>query len=93
VSVVDVYEVKLDDELLMSSLFTAGENALARAWFGEAAERRTRCRGGGPGLGYTACAALDDSRVRSQIVVEALAEVIEWHARGLVPLGTRLTSY
>lgn len=30
--------------------------------------------------------------MRSLIVVEALAEVIAWHERGLVSLGARLTS-
>ncbi|MDQ2796595.1 MAG: spermidine synthase, partial [Actinomycetota bacterium] len=35
--------------------------------------------------GYTARAALDDKRVRSLLVVEALEEVIRWHERGLLP--------
>lgn len=30
--------------------------------------------------------------MRSLIVVDALSEVIEWHERGLVPLGARLAS-
>jgi spermidine synthase len=47
---------------------------------------------GGLGLGYTARTALDDPRVRSLIVVDALAEVIDWHRRGLVPLGAGLAS-
>jgi spermidine synthase len=46
---------------------------------------------GGLGLGYTARAALDDARVRSVIVVDALPEVIEWHQQGLLPLGRELT--
>ncbi len=88
---VDVFEVKLGDEFLMSSLFTAGEEALTQ--LGLAA-----CRGdeldvvvGGLGLGYTARAALSDPRVRSLHVIDALAEVIEWHRRHLVPLGAELT--
>jgi len=44
------------------------------------------------GLGYTAGAALDHESVRSLLVVDALAPVIEWHQRGLVPLGPRLTA-
>jgi spermidine synthase len=47
---------------------------------------------GGLGLGYTAQAVLEDSRVQSLIVVDALAEVIEWHERGLLPLGEMLTA-
>jgi spermidine synthase len=47
---------------------------------------------GGLGLGYTAKAALDDSRVASVVVIEHLPEVIDWHRRGLIPLGAALTS-
>jgi spermidine synthase len=47
---------------------------------------------GGLGLGYTAVAALAHEAVRSLLVVEALEAVIEWHQRGMVPLGMRLTS-
>ncbi|OII59918.1 spermidine synthase [Streptomyces sp. CC53] len=104
----DVHEVKLGDAFLMSSLFTAGETALARlalAWLPDGASgpagrdsavarpgARLDVAVGGLGLGYTARAALDDPRVRSLTVVEALAEVIDWHRRGLVPLGAGLAS-
>ncbi|MEO6653868.1 MAG: spermidine synthase, partial [Ilumatobacteraceae bacterium] len=37
-------------------------------------------------------AALADPRVSSIHVIEALSEVIDWHARGLVPLGHELTA-
>jgi len=47
---------------------------------------------GGLGLGYTGVAALDHPNTRSLIIVEALAPVIEWHRRGLVPLGARVSS-
>jgi spermidine synthase len=47
---------------------------------------------GGLGLGYTAQAALKYPAVRSLAVVEFLSPVIDWHQRGLVPLGTSLTS-
>ncbi|MFC4470654.1 spermidine synthase [Streptomyces xiangluensis] len=88
----DVYEVKLGDEFLMSSLFTAGEVALARLGLAQLPDADLDIAVGGLGLGYTAQAALDDPRVRSLIVVEALGEVIEWHERHLVPLGARLAS-
>jgi spermidine synthase len=42
------------------------------------------------GLGYTAVAALDDPRVQSLTVVEALPEVVGWHQRRLLPLADRL---
>jgi spermidine synthase len=87
----DIYEIKLGDEFLMSSAFTAAEIALAR--LGLAALQRTNLDVvvGGLGLGYTAQAVLEDARVRSLIVVDALAEVIEWHRQGLLPLGKQLT--
>jgi spermidine synthase len=87
---IDVYEIKLGDEFLMSSLFTVAEIELAR--LGLAALQRTDLDVvvGGLGLGYTAQAVLENSGVRSLIVVDALAEVIEWHERGLLPLGKQL---
>lgn len=88
----DVYEVKLGDEFLMSSLFTAGEIALTQLGLEKAPGAELDVAVGGLGLGYTARAALDDPRVRSLVVLDALAEVIEWHRRGLVPLGEGLAS-
>jgi spermidine synthase len=87
----DIYEIKLGDEFLMSSAFTVAEIALAR--LGLAAFERTDLDVvvGGLGLGYTAQAVLENSGVRSLIVVDALAEVIEWHQQGLLPLGKQLT--
>ena len=78
---VDVYEVKLGDEFLMSSLFTVAEVALARLGLAQAGDADLDVVVGGLGLGYTAQAALDDPRVRSLVVVEALGEVIGWHQR------------
>jgi len=91
---VDVYEVKLDDEFLMSSLFTVAEIALAD--LGLAAWPGTRPASldvvvGGLGLGYTARAALGDPRVRTCAVVEALDAVIDWHARHLLPMAEAMT--
>jgi spermidine synthase len=88
---VDVYEVKLGDEFLMSSLFTVGETALAELGLGAAEGEQLDIVVGGLGLGYTAGAALTDPRVRSLRVIDALAEVIDWHRRHLVPLGAELT--
>jgi spermidine synthase len=87
----DIYEIKLGDEFLMSSAFTAAEVELAR--LGLAALSRTDLDVvvGGLGLGYTASAVLENPGVRSLIVVDALAEVIEWHQQGLLPLGKQLT--
>lgn len=92
VSGADVYEVKLDDEFLMSSQFTAAEVELARLALAELPGTDLDVVVGGLGLGYTAQAVLESPRVRSLVVVDAVAEVIEWHERGLVPLGRVLTS-
>jgi spermidine synthase len=89
---VEVYEVKLGDEFLMSSLFTVAEVALARLGLAQAAEADLDVVVGGLGLGYTAQTALDDSRVHSLVVVEALEEVIGWHQRALLPDTAELAS-
>jgi spermidine synthase len=83
----DVYEVKLDDEYLMSSLFTVAEVAVATMALAEVPGDSLDVAVGGLGLGYTAQTVLDDPRVRSMLVVETLGEVIDWHQRGLVPVS------
>jgi spermidine synthase len=88
---VEVYEVKLGDEFLMSSLFTAGEVALADLALSER-KGPLDVVVGGLGLGYTAHAALRYPQVGSLLVVEALGDVIHWHRRGLVPLGNQLVA-
>jgi spermidine synthase len=87
-----VYEVKLGDEYLMSSLFTVAEEELAR--LGLAALPAGPCDVvvGGLGLGYTARAVLADDRVRSLTVVEALEPVIDWHRRDLLPEARALVT-
>ena len=92
---VDVFEIILGEEHLMSSLFTASEIALAKLGLGELAGADDASLDvviGGLGLGYTAGAALEDARVRELLVVELLQPVIDWHARGLVPLDPPLSA-
>jgi hypothetical protein len=88
---VDIYEIKLGDEFLMSSAFTVAEIELARLGLAALERDDLDVVVGGLGLGYTAQAVLENPRVRSLIVVDALAEVIEWHQQGLLPLGEQLT--
>lgn len=88
----EVHEIKLDDEFLMSSLFTVAEVELARLALAEVAGSELDVVVGGLGLGYTAQTVLENENVRRSVVVDALAEVIEWHERGLIPAGAALAA-
>jgi len=88
---VDVYEVLLGEEHLMSTLFTVAEVELARLGLAATAGAELDVVVGGLGLGFTARAALQDPRVRALHVVEALEPVIGWHERGLLPYAADLT--
>lgn len=89
---VDVYEVQLNDEFLMSSLFTVSETELAHLGVAAHDGDCLDVLVGGLGLGYTAKAALSQPRVREVTVVEAIAPVIDWHRRGLLPDPAGLAS-
>ncbi|MFI7575785.1 spermidine synthase [Micromonospora sp. NPDC049497] len=89
---VEVYEVKLDDEYLMSSLFPVAEIELARLGLAALAGGDLDVVVGGLGLGFTARTALDDDRVRSLVVVEAVEDVIDWHRRELLPFAAGLAT-
>jgi spermidine synthase len=92
----EVYEIILGDAYLMTSLFTVVEIALSKFGMDATAERFPNepldVVVGGLGLGCTAREALNHVQVRSLIVVDYLKPVIEWHQRGLLPLGPELTS-
>src|SRR5688572_694781 len=81
---IEVIEVKLGDEFLMSSLFTAGETALANLGLERLGPGPLDIVVGGLGLGYTAAAVLAHDAVRSLVVIDALEPVIRWHRSGLV---------
>lgn len=87
---VDVHEIRLGEEFLMTSLFTDSEVALGRLGVEACEGEGLEVAVGGLGLGYTAQAALASPAVRELVVVEYLAPVIEWHETGLVPMGTAL---
>lgn len=89
---VDVLEIKLGEEYLMSSLFTVSEVALARLGLAALPDARLDVVVGGLGLGYTAQTVLEEQRVASLVVVELLEPVIDWHRSALLPLGPGLTS-
>ncbi|OEY65816.1 spermidine synthase [Marinobacter sp. X15-166B] len=83
----DIYEVKLGDEFLMSSMFVDAEVALADLGLAAVAGSSLDVVVGGLGLGYTAAAALKHDRVGELLVVDALSTVIHWHQQEKVPLG------
>ena len=85
-----IYEVKLGDEYLMSSLFTVAEEELVTLGLAAAAGNDLAVLVGGLGLGYTAVAALRDDRVATLAVVDALPAVIGWHERELLPVSAEL---
>jgi spermidine synthase len=86
----EIYEVKLGDHFLMSSLFHEAETKMAEISLAMTAKTDLNVVVGGLGLGYTAAAALAEPRLCSLVVVEYLAPVILWHKNHLVPLGNRL---
>lgn len=87
-----LYEVKLGDEFLMSSLCTESERQLARLGLGALEGGDWDVVVGGLGLGYTAAAVLENASVRSLRIIEVMEPVIGWHRQGLVPLGKQLTT-
>ena len=82
-----VCEVLLGNGYLMSSLFHEVEEALAELGLAAVEGARLDVVVGGLGLGYTAVAALKDTRVAELRVVDTMAAVIEWHEKEMVPLG------
>jgi len=91
-----LYEVKLGDEFLMSSLFPEAEIQLSKLGL-NALKANGHANDvdivvGGLGLGYTAAAVLEDSNVRSLNIIDIMQAVIDWHQRHLVPLGETLSS-
>jgi spermidine synthase len=88
----DIYEVKLGDEFLMSSMFVEAEEALSTLGLAAVQGDDLNVVVGGLGLGYTAVTALKDERIAELLVVDALDTVINWHKDELVPLGKILNS-
>jgi len=85
-----VYEVKIGNELLMSSTVNASERALARLALEGRQDRACEVLVGGLGLGYTASTALEFQSVSRLVVIELLEPVISWHRRRLVPMAGTL---
>lgn len=87
-----IWEVKLDDRFLMSSLVHDSEDELARLALQRLEGRDWRVLVGGLGLGYTAAAVMAWEQVEAIDVVEYLPQVIDWHTRDLVPTAAAIAA-
>jgi len=90
-----IYEVKMNEEFLMSSLFVEAELQLAHLGLAKLEGdgfNNLDVIVGGLGLGYTAFAALENQNVASVKVIDVMAPVIDWHKRELVPMGAELNA-
>ncbi|MCC5873423.1 MAG: spermidine synthase [Gammaproteobacteria bacterium] len=86
-----VFEMRLNELVLMTSAAAATEEALAEVALKMLGEQtRINVLVGGLGLGFTAARALDFANVNQMLVIELLPEVLRWHQTGRVPLGPRL---
>ena len=86
----EVFEVKLGDEYLMSSLFTESERQLATLGLAPL-KGELDVVIGGLGLGYTAVEVLKNKMVSRLLVIDLFQAVIDWHHAVLVPNGKVLT--
>ena len=86
----DIYEVKLGEHFLMTSLFHEAESQLSILGLAAIERDNLDVVVGGLGLGYTAAEALKDERVSSLVVVDYLEAIIGWHENEVVPLGKTL---
>lgn len=78
-----VYELIVNGVFVMDSVETSTERLLAEKFLARHAAPR-HVLVGGLGLGYTAAALLDDSRVEHVDIVEIEQLLVDWLRRGLV---------
>lgn len=91
-----IYEVKLNEEWLMSSLFVEAEEALSSLGLKKLKDNghttNLNVVVGGLGLGYTSVTALNDESVACLRTIDVMPAVIDWHQRGLLPVGDVLST-
>ena len=91
-----IYEVKLGDEFLMSSLFVEAEEQLSTLGLDKLIanghSENLDVVVGGLGLGYTALTALQYDSVNTLRTIDVMQAVISWHQQGLLPIGDVLAS-
>ncbi|HEY2833291.1 MAG TPA: hypothetical protein VGJ14_12765 [Sporichthyaceae bacterium] len=86
------HEITLNNVCLSSSKFAVGGVELVRRALAELVGDRWDVAVGGLGLGFTACAVLDDRRVATLLVVDTIRDIAEWARAGLLPDGPRVTA-
>ena len=91
-----IYEVKLGDEFLMSSLFVEAEEQLSTLGLAQlhanGHNSDLNVVVGGLGLGYTALTALNYANVSQVRTIDVMQPVISWHRQGILPVGDVLSS-
>lgn len=91
-----IYEVKLGDEFLMSSLFVEAEEQLSKLGLAQLKDNGHQndlsVVVGGLGLGYTAVTALGDPHVTQLRTIDVMQPVISWHQQGILPVGDVLST-
>jgi len=91
-----IYEVKLGDEFLMSSLFVEAEEQLSSLGLAQLKAnghvQDLRVVVGGLGLGYTALTALQNPAVAELRTIDVMQPVISWHQQGILPVGDVLAT-
>lgn len=89
-----IYEVKLNDDFLMSSLFVEAEEQLSTLGLTQLKanghNKNLNIIVGGLGLGYTALTALNDTDVKQLRTIDVMQPVISWHKQGILPVGNIL---
>lgn len=91
-----IYEVKLGDEFLMSSLFVEAEEQMSTLGLAlllhNGFQSELNVIVGGLGLGYTALTALQNMSVSRLRVIDVMQPVINWHQQGILPIGDVLAT-
>ena len=86
-----IYEVKLGEEFLMSSLFVEAEEQLATLGLERLLDngysKDLDVVVGGLGLGYTAVTALQNPNIKRLRTIDVMQPVISWHQSGILPVG------
>jgi len=87
---IEITEITLDHQLLMSSYNTVSERALADEALARHPGHALSVLVGGLGLGYTAAKVLESERVQRVEVIELFGAVVGFLKEGLVPLSEKL---